>query len=423
MNLGLADIESLQYDWRLWARPAQLPPSGNWRVWLILAGRGFGKTRTGAEWVRAEVESGKAKRVALVAPTAADARDVMVEGESGILAVSPPWFRPQYEPSKRRITWPNGAMATVFTADEPERLRGPQHDRAWCDEPASWRYPDAWDMLQFGLRLGDNPLSVVTGTPKPVKLIRDLVKSPTTVITRGSTYDNAVNLAPAFLEAVKAKYEGTRLGRQELYAEVLDDVEGALWTHSLIDAARVRVAPFEFKRIVVAVDPSGSAKETADEAGIVVAATAPCRCKGQEDLHGFVLEDRSGRYTPSDMGRTAISAYWRAKADRLVAEDNFGGKIIEDLVHLIDRRVAYRAVHASRGKIVRAEPIAALYEQGRVHHVGCFDALEDEMCTYTPIEPKSPGRLDALVWALSDLMLGEGKAKMFDVGPIPGRRI
>jgi phage terminase large subunit-like protein len=415
--------ERLRYEWPVWARPEQLPPDGDWRVWLILAGRGFGKTRTGAEWCREEVESGRRGRLALVAPTAADARDVMTEGESGVLAISPPWFKPTYEPSKRRITWPNGALATLYSADEPERLRGPQHDGAWCDEPASWRYPDAWDMLQFGLRLGDDPRAVVTGTPKPIKLIRELLAAATTKTSRGSTFDNAANLARPFLEAIKAKYEGTRLGRQELFAELLDDVEGALWTYQLIERKRVRAQPDAFRRVVVAVDPSGSAKQTADEAGIVAAGTALCSCNGKEELHAFVLEDVSGRYSPNDMGRRAIKSYWNFEADRLVAEDNFGGKIIEDLVHLIDRKVAYRAVRASRGKLVRAEPVAALYEQGRVHHVGMFAALEDEMCSYTPTEPTSPGRMDALVWALTDLMLGESPASGFSTLPRPRGRV
>jgi phage terminase large subunit-like protein len=403
--------ERLRYEWAAWARPEQLPPDGQWLVWFILAGRGFGKTRTGAEWCRSEIESGRRGRLALIAPTAADARDVMVEGESGVLAISPPWFRPVYEPSKRRITWPNGAVATLYSADEPERLRGPQHDGGWADEPASWRYAeDAWDMLQFGLRLGSDPRMVVTGTPKPVKLVRELIKAKTTVVTRGSTFDNAANLAKPFLAAIKAKYDGTRLGRQELHAEVLDDVEGALWTYGMIERARVVEGPTEWMRTVTAVDPSGSAKATADEAGIVTVRTAMCACQGTPAVHAFVLEDGSGRYSPDDMGRRAVGAYHRYDADRLVAEDNFGGKIIEDLIRLIDRRVAYRAVRASRGKIVRAEPVAALYEQGRVHHVGMFEKLEDEMCTFTPTEPTSPGRMDALVWAITDLMLGEPSA-------------
>ena len=233
-----AEARALLYDWSFWARPAQRPPTGNWRVWLLLAGRGFGKTRTGAELVRARVAAWTARRLALVAPTAADARNVMVEGESGILAISPPWDRPRYEPSKRRLTWPNGAIATLYSADEPERLRGPQHDATWCDELGSWRYPEAWDMLMLGMRLGNDPRVVVTTTPRPTKLIRALIADPTAVVTRGSTYENQTNLAPAFLQQIIRKYEGTRLGRQELEAEILDDVPGALWTRGVIEASR-----------------------------------------------------------------------------------------------------------------------------------------------------------------------------------------
>ena len=239
-------------------------------MWLLLAGRGFGKTRTGAELVRARVAARSARRIALVAPTAADARDVMVEGESGILAISPPWDRPRYEPSKRRLTWPNGAVATLYSADEPERLRGPQHDAAWCDELASWRYPEAWDMLMFGLRLGTDPRVVVTTTPRPTKLIRELLADPTVVVTRGTTYENRANLAPDFLEQIVRKYEGTRLGRQELEAEILDDVPGALWSRGVIEAARADSAP-HFVRVVVAIDPAATSGEGADETGIIVA--------------------------------------------------------------------------------------------------------------------------------------------------------
>jgi len=403
----------LRYEWRAWARPEQIAPPGNWRVWLILAGRGFGKTRTGAEWVRQEVEAGRRGRLALVAPTAADARDVMVEGESGLLAISPPWFKPVYEPSKRRITWPNGALATVYTADEPERLRGPQHDGAWCDELAAWRYPDAWDMLQFGLRLGADPRVVVTTTPKPVKLVRDLMASPSTAKTRGSTYDNAANLAGAFLEAIKAKYEGTRLGRQELHAEILDDVPGALWTRSLLDVTRVSAAP-DLARVVVAVDPSGGHTEDNDEQGIIVAGLGV-------DGHGYTLADRTCRMSPDGWGRRVVQAFIEFQADRIVYEKNFGGEMCEHVIQTAARamgvRVATRAVSASRGKVVRAEPVAALFEQGRAHHVGAFDRLEDEQCSFTPLGyDGSPNRIDAEVWAYTELMLHEA-AELGD-GPV-----
>lgn len=374
-----------------------------------MAGRGFGKTRTGGEWVRSLVEQGKAKRIALVAPTAADARDVMIEGESGLLAISPPWFKPRYEPSKRRLTWPNGAIATAYSADEPERLRGPQHDAAWCDELAAWRYPEAWDMLMFGLRLGTDPRCVVTTTPKPVPLVKDLLKQPTTVVIRGSTYDNAGNLAKAFLDQIVEKYEGTRLGRQELNAELLDDNPYALWKRGQIDASRVRTAP-DLLRIVVGVDPT--ATSSGDEAGIVVAGVGMCNCKGTPEKHGFVLADESLQGSPAAWGSAAVNAYHKHKADRILGETNNGGEMIEYTIKTVPngRTVSYKGIHASRGKRTRAEPVASLYEQGKVHHVGSFAKLEDEMCNWTPDEEDSPNRMDALVWALSELMLKERRA-------------
>lgn len=415
--------EQLRYEWRAWARPEQLPPDAlpnglPWLVWLVLAGRGFGKTRLGAEWVRDRVESGEAKRIIIAGPTAGDVRDVIVEGESGIMAISPPWFMPLYEPSKMRITWPNGATAVLLSAEEPERFRGKQGDTAWCDELAAWKNPEAWKQLQFGMRLG-TPKYLVTTTPQAKPFLKELVKRSSTVITKGSTFDNERNLAADFVADLKEQFVGTRLGRQEIFAELLEDVEGALWNHAMIDDTRIKteMRPTEWLRRVVAVDPAGSAKSTADEAGIVVAGTAMCCCKGDPERHAFVLEDLSGRYSPQDMGTKATGAYHKHEADRLVAEDNFGGQIIEDLMRLIDKSVAYRAVHASRGKIVRAEPVAALYEQGRVHHVGMLAKLEDELCTYTPFDPKSPGRMDALVWALTDLMLGTAVAS--GLGSLP----
>ena len=403
--LSPAEARALLYDWPFWARPAQLPPLGNWRVWLLLAGRGFGKTRTGAELIRARVATCTARRLALVAPTAADARNVMVEGESGILAISPPWDRPRYEPSKRRLTWPNGAIATLYSADEPERLRGPQHDATWCDELGSWRRPEAWDMLMFGLRLGTDPRVVVTTTPRPTTLIRALVADPTAVVTRGSTYENRANLPPAFLDQIIRKYEGTRLGRQEIEAELLDDVPGALWTRGIIEAARAHNAP-SLIRVVVAIDPAATSTADADETGIIVAGK-----DGQGQ--GWVLADASGRYQPTEWARTAIAAY-RSRADRVVAEVNHGGEMVEATLRVIDPNVAFAAVRASRDKVTRAEPVAALYEQGRVHHVGTLPQLEDQMCSFVPASHGnvalrsagySPDRVDALVWALTDLLV------------------
>lgn len=382
------------FDWPAHARPNQLPPPGDWQVWLLRAGRGFGKTRAGAEWTRTRAQANPHARIALVAPTAADARDVMVEGESGLLAISPPWFRPHYEPSKRRLTWPNGAMATTYSADEPDRLRGPQHSDAWCDEIAVWvRGPEAFDMLQFGLRLGTDPRCVITTTPRPTKLIRDLIHSPRTAETRGTTYENRANLAPAFFERIVSQYEGTRLGRQELDAELLDDNPGALWKRHLIEDARLPRAP-DLTRVVVAIDPSGGDEEHGAEAGIVVAGVGP-------DGHGYVLEDLSLHASPNVWMSRAVAAYHRHRADRLVAEVNFGGKMVKALLDQVDATVAFGELHASRGKQVRAEPIAALYEQGRVHHVGTFPMLEDQLCEWVPGDA-SPDRLDALVWALTE---------------------
>jgi predicted phage terminase large subunit-like protein len=398
------EAEALLHDWLFWARPTQLPPDGNWSTWLLLAGRGFGKTRTGAEMVRSWVQRGY-RRIALVAPTAGDARDVMVEGESGLLAISHPRDRPLYEPSKRRVTWPNGALATTYSADEPERLRGPQHDAAWCDELAAWRYPEAWDMLMFGLRLGDDPRVVVTTTPRPVRLIRELLADETTVTTRGSTWDNRPNLAPAFLAQIVRKYEGTRLGRQELDAELLDDTPGALWTRAVIERDRVghgKSLP-ELTRIVVAIDPAATSGEEADETAIIVAAR-------DRSGHGYVLADLSGRHPPTEWARIAVRAYCHHDADRIIAEVNNGGEMVEATIRMIDPDVAYKAVRASRGKVTRAEPVAALYEQGRVHHLGAFPALEDQMCAFTSDFDRnaagySPDRVDALVWAMTELLV------------------
>lgn len=406
--LSQEEALALLYDWSFWARPEQLPPPGDWLVWLIQAGRGFGKTRTGAEWVRGQVETGQRGRLALVARTAADTRDVMVEGESGILAISPPWFRPKYEPSKRRLTWPNGALATLYSADEPDLLRGPQHDGFWTDEIAAWRFVEAWDQLMFGLRLGAHPCGVATTTPRPTKLIRDLIKAPSTVVTRGTTRDNESNLAPSFLTLVVQKYQGTRLGRQELEGEILDDNPGALWHLGGIDRARVEKAP-HLMRIVVGVDPAVTSNADSDETGIVVAGM-----DDQQPPHFYVLADFSLQATPEGWARAAVKGYTDFDADRVVAEVNNGGDLVEAVVRGVDANVSYKAVRASRGKAVRAEPISALYEQGRVHHVGSFPTLEDQMCEFDPItSTKSPDRMDALVWALTELSDDGGSTGIF----------
>ena len=392
-----AEADEVYNDWRFWSRPDQRAPTGSWRIWLILAGRGYGKTRCGAEWVLEQVRRGS-RRIALVGETKADVRDVMVEGESGILACSGNQ-RPLYEPSKRRLTWRNGAMATCYSGDEPDQLRGPQHDGAWLDELAMYLYAEeTWSNLDLGLRLGDDPQAVVTTTPRPIPIIRELVNDKRATITRGSTYDNLPNLAESFASRIIERYEGTRLGRQELHAEILDDIPGALWQRDDIDAHRRANPPASCERIVVGIDPAVTSGEEADETGIVVAAVA--------DGHGYVLEDLSGHYTPSEWASEALKAYYRHNADRIVAEVNQGGEMVEHTIRTLDRNASFRAVRASRGKIRRAEPIAALYEQHRVHHCGMFPALEDQLCTYTPDPADSPDRLDALVWALTDTMLG-----------------
>lgn len=397
-QLTEAELEDLLYDWRFHARPNQLPPPGKWVNWLLLAGRGFGKTRTGGETVRAWAESGRYRRIAMVAPTAKDVRDVMVEGESGLLAICPPWNRPRWEPAKGHITWPSGVQAFTYSADQPDRLRGPQHDAAWCDELAAWRRPEAWDMLMFGLRLGNDPRVVITTTPKPVKLVRELLASPNTATTRGSTYDNRQNLAATFFASIIKKYEGTRLGRQELLAEVLDDTPGALWTRSRIDANRRKESP-DLVRIVIGVDPAVSATEESDETGIVVAG------KGV-DGHGYTLADLSGRLSPDGWAKRVVNAFWHFGADRVIAEGNNGGDMVASTIRTVDPRVPVHLVHASRGKVVRAEPVAAMDEQGRDHHVGAFPELEDQMCTFVPgLFDGSPDRMDAKVWAYHELFL------------------
>jgi predicted phage terminase large subunit-like protein len=327
----------------------------------------------------------------------------MVEGESGILATAPTWCRPIYQTTRRRLHWPNGAIATLYSAEEPDRLRGPQHDGALCDELATWRDPSTWDMLQFGLRLGKSPRIVVATTPRPTKLVRQLLlrEGQGLVVTRGTTYENRANLAPGFFEQIVSRYEGTRLGRQELLAEVLLDVPGALWNLDGIDAARRERAP-DLARVVVAIDPAVSTNEGSDETGIIVAGRG-------EDGHGYVLEDLSGKHQPAEWTRTAIAAYRRHNADRIIAEVNQGGDLVENTLRTIDESVSYSAVHASRGKYVRAEPVASLYEQGRVHHCAVFAELEDQMTAFVPdldrAKMGSPDRVDALVWALTELMV------------------
>lgn len=390
-------LGELQYRWNINARDKQKLPAGKWSTWLIKAGRGYGKTRAGSETVRIWKETNPL--IHLVGRTAGDVRDTMVEGESGILACSPSYDRPHYEPSKRRITWKNGAKAVCFSAEEPDALRGPQCYKAWADELATWKYDrDTWDNLQMGLRLGINPQCIITTTPKPTKLIRELIADENTYVTNGTTYENKANLSKSFFEFIIKKYEGTSLGRQELLAEMLEDVEGALWKMQTIEDNRVNKLP-ELKRIVIPIDPAATATKDSDETGIVPVGI---------DFNGigYVLDDLSGIYSPNDWAGTAIKAYNDYKADRIIGEANNGGDMIETIIRNIDSTVSYRKVWASRGKMTRAEPIAALYEQDKVKHFGNLSELETEMTTWMALDgQRSPNRIDSLVWGLTELML------------------
>ena len=404
-QLTAKEIEALAYDWTFWARDKQRLPDKSFFIWLILAGRGFGKTRTGAETVRHWVKDNA--YVNLIGATADDARDIMIEGESGILAVCPQNERPLYVPSKRRLEWQNGATSLIFTADEPERLRGKQHYKVWADEVGAWRYPEAWDQTMMGLRLGKLPQGIVTTTPKPTKLILELIKDKRNVVTIGTTYENRANLAQGFFEYVISKYEGTRLGRQELNAELLTDVPGALWNRAKIDESRVVKAPDNLTRVVVGVDPSATSGGA--EAGIITA--------GRKGIDYYTLSDDSVQGSPETWAQAAITAYHRHKADCIVAEKNNGGEMVASVIKqaVVEAKkkdstignVPVKLVWASRGKQTRAEPISNIHEQGRDHHVGVFAYLEDELCMWLPGD-ESPNRLDAKVWALTDLSQGGG---------------
>lgn len=392
--------EELLYDWAVWARPEQITPAGNWNIWLILAGRGWGKTRTGAEDVKRYGMNNPGARIGIIAPTIADARDTCVEGDSGLLSVLPQRLIATWNRSLGELILTNGTRYKLYSSEEPERLRGPQYHRLWMDELGAWRYQqETFDQAMFGLRLGMNPQTVITTTPRPTKLIRELLSRSDVYVTRGRTFDNAANLAPAALQTLKDRYEGTRLGRQELNAELLDDNPGALWTRTLIEQHRVREHP-PLKRIVVAVDPPANDntqnQDTGAEAGIIV--------KGLGiDNHLYLLADYSMYGSPNEWASAAITAYNVFKADRVVAEINNGGDMIETLLRNVAPNLAYMPVRATRGKLLRAEPVATLYERGIEHHVGAFPILEDQMCQWVPGE-KSPDRLDANVWASTALM-------------------
>lgn len=416
--------ERLPYEWQAWRRQAQAAPPGEWDTWLVMAGRSFGKSRTGTEYVREEVESGRVGRVGLAGRTAADTRDVMVLGESGIIAKSPPEWRPRYEPSKRRLAWPNGAIATLYAADKPDQLRGPQHDLFWSDEFASWRFQaETMANIEMGLRLGARPRHIITTTPRPTMKIRELVKGARNIglpcqvcrapewkactihpqpiiLTTGSTFDNAGNLVASFFDRLRRQYEGTRLGRQELNAEILDDIEGALWKFSQLEAHRRKLNEVpNLVRVVVAVDPAEGDENYSNENGVVVAGLG-------EDERGYVLADRSGRMSPNEWAKTAVRAYYEFEADAIVVEDNTDPEAVVMEIRLVDENCRIIRVHASRGKRARAEPVSALYEQGRISHVGLFGKLEDQMTNWTPVRTassQSPDRVDALVWAIHEL--------------------
>lgn len=460
-QLSETEQAGLRHKWSYWARKNQIAPEGLWTFWWLLAGRGFGKTRSGGEWINERVEAGLAKRIALVAPTASDVRKTMVEGESGILAIAPPWNRPHWEPSKLQLTWPNGAVAGLFSAEEPERLRGPQFDTFWADEIAAWKkLRETWDMLMFGFRLGDDPRGCITTTPKPLELVKEAVttereekearvNAPSVVITKGSTYDNRGNLSPQFYKTVIKKYEGTRLGRQELDAEIIDDMPGALWQRKDIDEQRIpcnippvtsvykpieaygaelevadlselkiRAAEItkacgeDLVRVCVNVDPNASNDEGSDEIGITVTA------KGMSG-RGYLLADLSMSGSPGEWATTAVLAHDLFMADRVIGEANNGGNMVEHTIasaakdlkrtgHRSSDNVSIMLVHASRGKVTRAEPVSLKYEQKQISHVGSHKKLEDQMCLFTTDFDRaamgfSPDRMDSLVWGFTHL--------------------
>lgn len=417
---GLSDQALLALPWlfEFWAMAHQLPPEGVWKTWVIMGGRGAGKTRAGAEWVRMQVEGarpqdlGRAKRIALVAETLDQAREVMIFGESGIMACSPPDRRPAWSATRKMLTWKNGATAQIFSAHDPDSLRGPQFDAAWVDELAKWRNAEAtWDMLQFALRLGSHPQQIVTTTPQNIPVLKTIINAPSTVMTQAPTEANRAHLAASFLEEVEARYGGSLLGAQELEGKLIEDVEGAIWTRALLDAASQGETPEDLDRIVVAVDPPVSGKESSDECGIVVFGV---KTKGNpRDWRGFVLEDASMRGSANEWARAVVDAYHRHGADRIVAEVNQGGELVEQMVRQVDPLISYKPVYARVGKARRAEPVAALYEQRRITH--CHDPstrallkLEEQMCLMSRqgFQGKgSPDRVDALVWAVTESML------------------
>ncbi len=412
-QLGGRRARSVATHWRWWAHEGQLPPETGWHGWLIMAGRGFGKTRAGAEWVRAVARRDGAARIALVGATLGEARRVMVEGPSGVLAITPCRQRPAFEPSKRLLTWPNGASATLYSAGEPESLRGPQHSHAWCDEIAKWdasagRAMAAWDNLMLGMRLGSRPQVVATTTPRAVELVRRLLAQGDIAVSRGRTLDNADNLPPAFLRSVTDAFAGSLLGRQELDGELIEEIEGALWSRALLERCRVEGALPDARRVVVAVDPPASA--TGDACGIVVVEL------GVDGVARVRADCSVEKASPERWAKAVAQTAGVWGADRVVAEKNNGGDMVMSVLRAADVALPVKLVHASRGKAARAEPVAALYEAGKARHAGLFPALEDELCGMLANggyegPGRSPDRADALVWALSELMLGEPRGE------------
>ncbi len=407
-------LEALETFWPVFVHPHQSPPEGDWSTWLLLGGRGAGKTRSGAEWVRrlALGDDGvpPVSPIALVGETEHDVREVMIEGVSGILTAHAHGERPLWIPTRRRLEWRNGAVAQAFSAEEPDSLRGPQFAAAWCDELAKWRNAqDAFDMLQFGLRLGPRPRQMITTTPRPTALIKRLVSDPATIVTRAGTRANASNLSPAFIDAVLGRYAGTRLGRQEIDGEIVEERPDALWSRALLENCRVAQAP-PLRRVVVAVDPPASASRDADRCGIIAAGVA------ENDVAYVLADETASGLSPTGWAAKAIALWRRHSADALVVEVNQGGDMVREVIKQADRAVPVTPVRATRGKWLRAEPVAALYEQGRVKHLGVFPALEDEMCDFGLdglSGGRSPDRLDALVWALTALLLtGKGEPRV-----------
>lgn len=396
-SLNQEESQELLYDWEVWARPKQLEPPGDWLTWLILTGRGWGKTRTGAEWVIDKAKKG-AKHIALIGQTVADVRETMIKiGPASILKISNPKFLPEYTPSNRILEWPNKVIATTYSGDNPDQVRGPSHDFVWIDELAKFQYPqDIWDNLMFGLREGEDMRILITTTPRPIKIIKELVKNKNTIVIRGSTYENKDNLPKKYFDYVIAPYVGTRLGQQEIEGKILEDNPNALWTRKMIEDNRVNKYP-TLIRIVIGVDPEASNTEMSAETGIIAAGI-------DKDGHGYILADSTVKGSPNYWGNEVVTAYHKNRADRIIGEVNNGGDMIEYVIRSIDKNVSYKSVRATKGKYTRAEPVAALYEQGKIHHVGNFPDLESQLCEWVPGE-KSPDRMDAEVWAITELML------------------